>query len=128
VKPGAIGLGLDENLSSLRRLGATTYEKWFDQGLTRVRPEEANLSSYKFERAFSDAANKAPQIVFDLSDVDVARALEQGSRGFVSRNYTNAELYRILKNPEWLGKTTFTKNGQVVKPVIENGKVIGFAR
>jgi alpha-amylase/alpha-mannosidase (GH57 family) len=127
VKPGAIGLGLDEFLMSLRRLGATTYEKWFEQGLTQVRPEEANLSSYNFERAFSEAANKALQIVFDLRGMDVARALEQGSRGFVNRNYTNAELHRILNNPKWLSKTTFLKYGQVMKPVIQNGKVTCFA-
>ena len=127
VKPGAIGLGFDEHLGSLRRLGATTYEKWFDKGLTKVRPYEANLSEFKFYTAFSDAADKCPQIVFDLSELDIARALKNGTKGFTYKNYTNAELHYILNKPQWLKKTTFIDKGNVVKPIIRNGKVTGFA-
>jgi hypothetical protein len=109
-------------------MGATTYDDWFTAGLTRVRPEEAKLSWYKFQKSFTDAAEKAPQIVFDVTDLDVAKALVDGPRGFsVSTNYTNAELHHIITNEKLLGKTTFVNKGQVVKPVIQDGKVIGFA-
>ena len=127
VQPGAIGLGLDHNLNGLTRIGATPYSKWFEAGLTRVRPEQAWDSAYKFERAFTDAAGKAPQIVFDVSDLNVAKALADGAKGFISKNYTNAELYYIVSNDGLLSKTTFVNNGQVVKPVIQDGKVVGFA-
>ncbi len=127
VQPGAIGLALDHNLNDVSRLGGTTYGKWFDAGLTRVRPEQANLSPFKFKQAFTDAAEKAPQILFDITDLDVAKALADGAKGFVSKNYTNAELHLIVTNEKWLGKTTFVHKGGVVKPVIQDGKVVGFA-
>jgi hypothetical protein len=127
IKPGAVGLGLDDQLSSLRRSGATTYNQWFEQGLTKVRPEQANLDPCYFEKAFTDAASKAPQLAFDITDVDVPRALQDGSRGFVSKNYTNAELYRIVNNPKWLEKTVFLRNGVPQMPIIEGGKVTGFS-
>ena len=37
------------------------------------------------------------------------------------------ELHQVLNNPQWLQKTMFIKDGKVVKPVVEGGKVTGFA-
>src|SRR5947209_20356226 len=107
-----IGLGLDHRLLDLRRSGAITYEGWYAAGLTRVDPVAANLSAYQFERSFVEAADRAPAIRFDLTDLDVAFALQSGPNGFVSRNYTNAELCRVLANPAWLQKTEFILSGQ----------------
>ena len=94
-----IGLGLDHRLLDLRRSGAVTYEGWQAAGLTRVDPIAAILSAYQFERSFGDAADRATGILFDVTGVDVAYALQDGPNGFIGRNYTNAELYRILNNP-----------------------------
>jgi hypothetical protein len=58
--------------------------------------------------------------------MEIARALQEGPKGFVSKNYANAELNQILKKPKWLQKTTFLIDGQVVRPVIEGADVIGF--
>jgi len=128
LEPGSIGLGLEDTLSGLRGLGATTYKSWFEKGLTKIRwLEQAWDSPYYFERSFIDAATNAPHIAFDLTDLDVPRALASGGK-FVSKNYTNAELYRIVNNREWLNKTTFLENGTEVKPVFREGKVVGFAR
>lgn len=110
-----IGLGLDHCLLDLRRSGAINYEGWHGAGLTRVDPIAAILSSYQFERSFMDAADRATGIRFDMTGIDVTRALQDGPNGFVSRNYTNAELHRVLNNPVWLRKTEFVLLGQPVR-------------
>lgn len=115
-----IGLGLDHRLLDLRRSGAVTYEGWQAAGLTRVDPIAAILSAYQFERSFADAADRATGILFDVTDVDVTRALRDGPNGFVSRNYTNAELHRVLNNPVWFQKTEFVLRGQPVR--FKNGQ------
>jgi hypothetical protein len=117
-----IGLGLDHRLRDLRRSGAITYEGWQAAGLTRVDPVAAVLSAYQFERSFVDAADRATVIRFDVTDVDMARALQDGPNGFVRRNYTNAELCRVLTNPVWLQKTEFILSGQRVR--FENGRFV----
>jgi hypothetical protein len=117
-----IGLGLDHRLRSLRQSGAITYEGWYTAGLTRVDPVAANLSAYQFERSFVDAADGAAAIRFDLTDLDVAYALQNGLNGFVSRNYTNAELWAVLNNPASLQKTEFVLLGQPVR--FENGRFV----
>jgi hypothetical protein len=127
IQKGAIGLGLDEQLADLRREGAATYDQWFEHKLTRVRPVEANLWAAKFARAFRDAVGAAPQIIFDLTGLEVSLALQNGVRGFVSKNYTSAELHLILNNPEWSKKTTFIDEGRIVRPVISDGLVTAFA-
>jgi hypothetical protein len=106
-----IGLGLDHRLLDLRRSGAITYEGWQAAGLTRIDPVAAVLSAYQVERSFEDAADHATVIRFDVTDLDMSRALYDGPNGFVSRNYTNAELYRVLNNPLWLRKTEFVLLG-----------------
>lgn len=83
-----IGLGFDHRLLDLRRSGAVTYEGWQAAGLTRVDPLAAILSASQFERSFDEAANGASVIRFDLTDVDITRAVHDGPNGFVSRNYT----------------------------------------
>lgn len=95
--------------------------------MTKVRPEQANLDPYYFEKAFTDAANNAPQLAFDLTDVNETRALQNGAKGFIGDNYTNAELYRIVNNPKWLEKTVFFRDGVPQRPIIQGGRVIGFA-
>ncbi len=117
-----IGLGLDHRLRDLRRSGAITYEGWYAAGLTRVDPVVAMLSAYQFEHSFVDAATRATGIRFDVTDLDVTRALQDGPNGFVSRNYTNAELCRVLNNPAWLQKTEFVLLGQPVRFV--NGQFV----
>jgi hypothetical protein len=117
-----IGLGLDHRLLDLRRSGAITYEGWQAAGLTRVDSVAAMLSAASFERSFEESADRATVIRFDVTDVDVARALRDGPNGFVNRNYTNAELYRVLNNPLWHQKTEFALHGGRVR--FENGQFV----
>lgn len=117
-----IGLGLDHRLIELRRSGAITYKDLQAAGLTRVDPVAAILSAFQFERSFTEAASRATVIRFDVTDIDVKLALQDGPNGFVSRNYTNAELYRVLNNPAWLQKTEFVVGGQRVR--FENGQFV----
>jgi hypothetical protein len=119
-----IGLGLDDRLSDLRGSGATTYESWNAKGLTRVDPIQANLDPFQFQRSFTEAANNASRIHFDLTGLDIPRALREGSSGFVRNNYTNAELFQILNNPSWLQKTEFYLNGQRMR--FGNGRFVPF--
>lgn len=110
-----IGLGLDHRLRDLRRSGSITYNGWHDAGLTRVDPVTANLSALAFQRAFEEAAENSTAIVFDLTDLDLEHARQNGPRGFVSRNYTIAELTLICKTSRWLAKSTFLCDGQEVQ-------------
>lgn len=125
-----VGLGLRQNMGGLQRLGVTTWDSWWEEGLTQVRPWEANSSAEKFALSFAQAMSKAGHIVFDLTDIDVARALKDGASGvFASGNATNAELYAIANDANLLSKTTFIIKGiGVVKPIFTNGVVTGFAK
>lgn len=109
-----MGLGLDHRLNDLKQLGAITYRRWQHFGLTCVDPIEANLSSVRFEQAFRESADNASTVYFDLTDLDLDRATRDGSQGFVTKNYTNAELFLIVNTPGWLAKTIFYLNGTPV--------------
>lgn len=99
-----------------------TYDGWHAAGLTRVDPIVANMRPDAFQRAFVEAAGNAATIRFDLSDVDIDLALRHGGRGFVRNNYLNAELVRVLNEPDWVGKTEFVRDGECVS--LENGQFV----
>lgn len=71
-------------------------------GLTRFNPYN------EWPLAFEEVMNNTSRVHFNLTGIDIDRALREGSQGF-RRNagMTNVELYKILTNPEWFAKTTF---------------------
>jgi RHS repeat-associated protein len=110
-----VALGINENLQIVdfaRQTQSHWYGEWGDAGLTD-RP----VSSFNFGPAFQQAMDRAGKINFALdgirgNPVDFARLGSTGDFGQVP--FTARELYLISQNPQWLAKTIFYQNGQVV--------------
>ena len=63
--------------------------------------------------------NNTSQVHFNLTGIDLTRALENGSKGFnsgIPNNVTNVELFEILNNGAWFAKTTFYLDGKPLSP------------
>ena len=108
-------LGINDNgqlFGFARQTQSYWYGEWGDVGLTD-RP----VSSFSFGPSFQQAMDRAGNIKFNLDGirgdpVDFARLGGTGDWGDVP--WPARELYLIWQNPEWLAKTIFYKDGQVV--------------
>jgi hypothetical protein len=96
-----IGLGLDDDLTSLR--GTITYKNagWQQAGLTKVDWGKASCDNYYFKQSFMEAAQNADAIKFNLSSFNSA---------YPKPGITNFEFDYITSNPLLLQKTTFILN------------------
>lgn len=76
----------------------------------------------RFGRAFHQAVERAMTIHFALDDIDdIAAAVQEGRRGFLLGNFTNAELHYIMTSPPLFQKTIFYRGGMVVPvPTLES--------
>jgi hypothetical protein len=69
----------------------------------------------RFGRAFHQAAERATRLHFALDTIDdIEQAVWDGRRGFISGNFTNAELRHIMTTPHLLQKTLFSRGGKLV--------------
>jgi len=61
---------------------------------------------------------QSDNIRFNLDGVDTTKLSGEINRmtGEPLNGYTNYELWLVKQNPDYLSKTTFYKNGQVVPP------------
>lgn len=103
-----IGLGIDSDLPNHRGSGAITYENggWQKAGLTRVDAARAAMDSMYFKKSFEQAARNADAISFDVSGFHPTQFPD---------SITTWEFNTIISNPSLLHKTTFIRNGSVVK-------------
>jgi len=78
--------------------------------------EDAGLGKWDgaFQPFFEQASSKANHIHFNLSGMDVDKALRQKIDFNLSSNVTNSELNTILQTPNLLEKTTFYRDGSKV--------------
>jgi hypothetical protein len=88
------------------QVGGLHYWQWEEAGLGRWQGP--------FEPFFQQATQRARSIKFNLTGLDVERALRVGPEGFTKTGQvTGAELTTILKNPALLRKTIFYRNGAI---------------
>jgi RHS repeat-associated protein len=110
-----VALGINKKLQIgdfARQTKSHWYGEWHDIGLTDRR-----VSSFNFGPSFEQAMNRAGNIHFNLDDIrgDPIEFAKLGGTGdFGQVPFTARELYLIWQNPEWLAKTIFYQNGQVV--------------
>jgi len=77
------------------------WQDWYKQGLTTTK------DTGNFDQFFLEAAKNADTIHFDISKFDrtILKAIEDGERGFTSKNFTNREIYLLFNNKELWEKT-----------------------
>ena len=76
---------------------------------------EFSSSSKNFSSQIKDAMNQSEKIRFNLDGVDTKRLSGQlNDYGEPINGYTNYELWLIKENPNYLNKTIFYQNGQIV--------------
>jgi hypothetical protein len=78
----------------------------------------------RFGRAFHQAVECATTIHFALDDIDdIAAAVQEGRRGFLPGNFTNAELRYIMTSSPLFQKTIFYRRGMIVPaPTLESAR------
>jgi len=105
-----IALGRDPYVKRLaQHTGAAYWREWAARGITR------RTVTSRFGRAFHQAAARATTIHFVLDEIDnIATAVQEGGRGFLPGNFTNAELCHIMTSPSLLRKTIFYRRGLMV--------------
>lgn len=105
-----LALGLDEGGVTLElfasRAGGSTWRQWEQHNIVTELPRG------NFGVAFTEAAENAGQMQFNLDGFDIGRALTSRSTNFdIPRNATIAEFNSIIGNSSWLNKTVFYSNG-----------------
>jgi hypothetical protein len=76
---------------------------------------EFSTNSRNFSSQIKDAMDQSEKIRFNLDGVDTKRISGQlNDYGEPMNGYTNYELWLIKNNPDYLNKTVFYQNGQVV--------------
>ncbi len=110
--PPPVALGVDRGLSQFATdTGSLTFNDWQPASLTGIDMANTALPPYMFEVGFSQTMSNTCGVNFNLDGFDATRGLLNGSRGFAPGNYTNAEFWQIVRDPDWLGKTTFFEGG-----------------
>ena len=112
-------LGLNQGGSLqgwVKQVGGKTYGKFAS-------------SASNFPGHLKDALNQAKTIRFNLDKVDLSRVTKSSGKlnsfGEPIGGYTNFELFTIRTNSQYLNKTVFYRNNQVV-PTSEVLKYLGF--
>ena len=91
-----------------RERGALYYNEWLYNGLL---PQDVG----NFADQFRNAMLRTKKVHFALDGTgypDLSGALRDGARGWGQGRYTNVELYQILHNRSWYGKTTLLFPGK----------------
>lgn len=103
----SIGLGLDADLALHRGTGAITYKGagWQQAGLTKVDWGRASMDNFYFKQSFTEAAQNAGAIKFNVSSFNPS---------YARPGITSFEFNHIISNPSLLRKTTFIKDGSSV--------------
>lgn len=102
-----IGLGIADDLVLHRGTGAIIWKEagWQKAGLTNVDWGKAFIDKYHFKSSFTQAAENAAGIRFEVSNFNPL---------FHKPGMTNFEFNHIINNPALLQKTTFIQNGNTV--------------
>ena len=115
-----IALGRDDAASGYPGLeefaegmNAKYHPEWMENRLIPATQSD-------FKAAFESAMLRTQKVYMALDGegwpdiIALKRSITWGADGFKPGNYTNAELYNILRNRTWYNKTTFYYQGQVV--------------
>ena len=102
-----IGLGIADDLALHRGTGAIIWKEagWQKAGLTNVDWGKAFIDKYHFKSSFTEAAENAAGIRFEVSNFNPL---------YHKPGMTNFEFNHIINNSSLLQKTTFIQNGNKV--------------
>jgi hypothetical protein len=113
-------LGINDRTTDLfgfaRKTDSHWYGEWVDVGLSDVEP---SFIYGDWETAFTQAMDRSGKIHFNLDGiigdpVEFARLGSMSGPGSGGTPITAWELNQIRNNADWLSKTIFYRNGQVV--------------
>jgi hypothetical protein len=111
----ACGIRLDDDQNPVlaafaKKVNASYIEQWADLGLY---DEHVATFALAFQQVVSRTIAKGGRIHFNLARLDVPEALAGDPDDWMGR-YTAWELQQVVRNPEWLAKTTFYQNDAVL--------------
>ena len=108
----ALGLkeaGLEEFAA---QVNALHVGEWADQGLFDVDKVEGSWRK-AFEQSLTRSINSGGRFYFNLTDLDIAEALNGDPEWWVGR-YTAWELQQIVRNASWFANTVFYLDGELL--------------
>lgn len=89
------------------RVGGLSWKEWESRGVV------SDIHPNNFKPAFTEAADNARVIHFNLDELPLSTVLADGARGFnVYGNTTAAELHMIVNTQRYLDKTVFYLGGK----------------